>query len=73
MMESAEITISMRIMLRGESIMTALLTDSLCCKDGKQSPYERFYKKPSILNSAHFIQFDCIGYVTVIKRSMQTI
>jgi hypothetical protein len=43
MMESADLTVSMRIMLRGEAIMTASLMDNLCCKDGKQTPYEKFY------------------------------
>jgi transposase InsO family protein len=64
MMEAADLTISMRNMLRGEAIMTASLMDNLCCKDGKQTPYENFYNKPSLLNPSHFIQFGRIGYVT---------
>jgi hypothetical protein len=33
MMESLDLTISMRNMLRGEAIMTASTMDNFCCKD----------------------------------------
>jgi hypothetical protein len=64
MMESADLTVSMRNLIRGEAIMTASLLDNLCCKNEKQTPYEKFYNKSSLLNPSHFIQFGRIGYLT---------
>jgi hypothetical protein len=64
MMEAVDLTVSMQNMLRGEAIMTASSMDNLCCKDGKQTPYEKFYNKPSLLLPSHFIHFGRIGYDT---------
>ena len=65
MMEAADLTESMRNMLRNEAIMTATTMANITCNDmtNKLSPYQKFYGKPPLLKLEHLVQFGRLGYV----------